>query len=90
MSNGTRSTPEIGRIRQAEIFIRGLAARRPPVSADARLLEEQARRATTSEAFAYIAGGAGMERTMDANRAAFEQWRIVPRMLRDVSARDHL
>ena len=88
MIDGTRSTPEIGRIRQAEIFIRGLTARRPPVSADARLLEEQARRAISPEAFAYIAGGAGMERTMDANRAAFEQWRVVPRMLRDVSVRD--
>ncbi len=40
------------------------------------------------EAFAYLAGGAGSESTMRANRAAFERWRIVPRMLRDVSVRD--
>lgn len=40
------------------------------------------------EAFAYIAGGAGSEATMQANRRAFDQWQIVPRMLRDVSARD--
>jgi isopentenyl diphosphate isomerase/L-lactate dehydrogenase-like FMN-dependent dehydrogenase len=40
------------------------------------------------EAFAYTAGGAGSESTMRANRAAFERWRIVPRMLRDVSVRD--
>ena len=38
--------------------------------------------------FAYIAGGAGAERTVAANRAAFDRWRIVPRVLRDVSARD--
>ena len=40
------------------------------------------------EAFAYTAGGAGSESTMRANRAAFDRWRIVPRMLRDVSVRD--
>jgi isopentenyl diphosphate isomerase/L-lactate dehydrogenase-like FMN-dependent dehydrogenase len=40
------------------------------------------------EAFAYVAAGAGSEETLRANRAAFERWRIVPRMLRDVSERD--
>ena len=40
------------------------------------------------EAWAYVAGGAGRESTMDANRAAFERWRIVPRVLRDVEKRD--
>jgi len=40
------------------------------------------------DAFAYIAGGAGIGRTLQANRDAFERWRIVPRMLRDVSTRD--
>jgi isopentenyl diphosphate isomerase/L-lactate dehydrogenase-like FMN-dependent dehydrogenase len=40
------------------------------------------------EAFAYVAGGAGTGATMRANRAAFDRWRIVPRMLRDVSERD--
>lgn len=39
-------------------------------------------------AWAYVAGGAGCERTMRANRAAFDRWRIVPRVLRDVSTRD--
>jgi lactate 2-monooxygenase len=42
----------------------------------------------TAEGYAYIAGGAGREETMRENRAAFERWRIVPRMLRDVSTRD--
>ena len=40
------------------------------------------------EGYAYVAGGAGTEETMRENRAAFERWRIVPRMLRDVSMRD--
>ncbi|MGQ0657621.1 MAG: alpha-hydroxy-acid oxidizing protein [Chromatiales bacterium] len=40
------------------------------------------------EGFAYVAGGAGTESTQTQNRAAFERWRIVPRVLRDVSSRD--
>jgi lactate 2-monooxygenase len=35
-----------------------------------------------------VAAGAGNERTVAANRAAFDRWRIVPRMLRDVERRD--
>jgi lactate 2-monooxygenase len=79
---------DIGRSRQSEIYVRGVAGHRPLVPVDAQRLEERARRALSAEAFAYIAGGAGRESTMDANRAAFERWRIVPRMLRDVSVRD--
>ncbi|HEY5188689.1 MAG TPA: alpha-hydroxy-acid oxidizing protein [Solirubrobacteraceae bacterium] len=41
-----------------------------------------------SKAADYVFGGAGTEDTMRANEAAFRRWRIVPRMLRDVSARD--
>jgi lactate 2-monooxygenase len=52
------------------------------------MLEECAREAMSPEAFAYVAGGAGTGATMRANRAAFDRWRIVPRMLRDVSRRD--
>jgi lactate 2-monooxygenase len=39
-------------------------------------------------AFGYIAGGAGAESTMSANLAAFERWRIRPRMLAGNTARD--
>jgi lactate 2-monooxygenase len=35
-----------------------------------------------------VFGGAGAEDTMRANADAFKRWRIVPRMLRDVSQRD--
>jgi len=51
-------------------------------------LEKAAQAAMSAEAWAYIAGGAGREATMDANRAAFERHRIVPRVLRDVEKRD--
>ncbi len=37
---------------------------------------------------AYVFGAAGSEDTMHANQRAFRRWRIVPRMLRDVSQRD--
>jgi lactate 2-monooxygenase len=42
----------------------------------------------SAEAFAYIAGGAGAEHTVAANRAAFDRWQVWPRPLRDVSERD--
>ena len=39
-------------------------------------------------AWAYVAGGAGRQRTVQANRDAFDRHRIVPRMLVDVEHRD--
>ena len=39
-------------------------------------------------AFGYIAGGAGSEATMRANREAFDRWRIRPRMLTGNVVRD--
>jgi lactate 2-monooxygenase len=79
---------EYGRFRQAEIYLAGLRGRRPRVPADPVELERRARKAMSREGFAYIAGGAGIESTVAANRAAFERWRIVPRFLNDVSSRD--
>ena len=73
---------------QTSIYVAGVGGTRPRVPTDATLLEDRAREAMTPEAFAYVAGGAGAERTMAANREAFERWRIVPRVLRDVSERD--
>ena len=77
-----------GRLRQIEIYVNGIRGRRPRVPTDPNELERFAQRVLPPEAFAYLAGGAGSEETMRANRAAFERRRIVPRMLRDVSSRD--
>jgi lactate 2-monooxygenase len=77
-----------GRTRQMEVYLAGLRGRRPLVPFSFDKLETTARRRMSREAFAYIAGGAGLESTIAANRAAFERRRIVPRMLRDVSERD--
>jgi lactate 2-monooxygenase len=77
-----------GPMRQQAIYLGGVSGLRPRVPADATKLEERARRSMSRSAFAYIAAGAGTEATVRANRAAFERWKIVPRMLRDVSQRD--
>src|SRR5262249_24048780 len=78
----------IGRRRQAEVYLGGLRGRRQTVPVAAAALEARARKAMSRKAFAYVAGGAGLESTMDANRHAFERRRIVPRMLKNVAARD--
>jgi lactate 2-monooxygenase len=74
--------------RQQSVYLDGVSGARPAVPVSMARLERVARRKMSRQAFAYIAGGAGMERTMAANRAAFDRWRIVPRVLRDVSKRD--
>src|SRR4029453_6884513 len=78
----------IGRQLQADIYIGALSGGRRSVPIDPAQLEEGARRRMSPQAFAYVAGGAGLEGTMRANRAAFDRLRIVLRVLRDVSKRD--
>ncbi|WP_374312798.1 alpha-hydroxy-acid oxidizing protein [Microbacterium sp.] len=78
----------ISRRAQSQVYRAGISGARPRVPVDAAALEAAARKAVSAEAFAYIAGGAGAERTTRANAAAFERWQIWPRPLRDVSARD--
>ena len=74
--------------RQRAIYIAGAAGFRPKIPFDADLLEQSASAKMNPEAFAYVAGGAGQERTMKANTGGFDRWRIVPRVLRNVEARD--
>ena len=70
---------------QNEIYAAGRAPRYP---VEWRRLEADAYAAMTPQAANYVAGGAGGEETMRANREAFDRWRIVPRMLRGVAQRD--
>jgi lactate 2-monooxygenase len=77
-----------GREWQSEIFLRGIRGKQPRVPVDMAKLEAVAQEVMSEEGYAYIAGGAGAESTMRANRDAFERRRIVPRVLRDVSVRD--
>ena len=78
----------IGRERQFEVYVAGARGTYPNVPVSFERLQRAARGRMSAEGYAYVAGGAGREETMRANRAAFERWRIVPRMLRDVSSRD--
>ncbi len=80
--------PGVGLQRQTEIYLAGVRGRRPTIPFDPAKLERLARRRMTPQAYAYVAGGAGAEGTMTANRAALDRWQIVPRVLRDVSDRD--
>jgi lactate 2-monooxygenase len=62
--------------------------RLPIVTTDPNKLEDHARSILKPTAFNYVAGGAGERATMDANRLAFRQWKLVPRMLRPTTHRD--
>lgn len=73
---------------QKEIYLNGFTGKKLSVKASFEKLEQKARKKISKEAFAYIAGGAGSETTMHANRKAFDQWQIVPQMLKNVSERD--
>jgi lactate 2-monooxygenase len=71
-----------------EIYAAGmLVARKPARPVDWRELERDAYAMLSRGPRGYIQGGAGRGHTIRANREAFDEWRIVPRMLRDVSER---
>ncbi|MBD3783124.1 MAG: alpha-hydroxy-acid oxidizing protein [Micrococcales bacterium] len=80
--------PGIGRLAQSAVYRAGSFGRRPAVPTDGTRLEEAAERVMSRRGFAYVAGSAGGEATARANRAAFERWRVLPRMLVDTAERD--
>jgi lactate 2-monooxygenase len=70
---------------QDEIYLTGLTGAVPDLPTDLGRLEEAARSVMTPRAFDYVVGAAGSGETARENLAAFGRWRIVPRMLTDVS-----
>ena len=89
MSEQTPNSPvPSGMQRQQQIYTLGLAGGSLSIPISLSLLEQKAKEMLPPPAFDYVAGGAGGEDTVRANREAFYRWRIVPRMLRDVSQRD--
>jgi lactate 2-monooxygenase len=78
----------IGRTTQSTVYRGGASGTRPAAPTRWRDLVAAAERAMSADAWAYIAGSSGREGTADANAAAFDRRRILPRVLRDVSARD--
>jgi lactate 2-monooxygenase len=80
--------PKSGLERELEIYQLGLAGQKLAIPVPLDALEAKAKEMLEPRAYDYVAGGAGGEMTMRANREAFYRWRIVPRMLRNVSERD--
>ncbi len=85
----TKSPPiSFGPERELQIYQQRLSGEKPQVPVPVALLEQKAKECLSEAAYGYVAGGAGGERTMRANLEAFYGWRIVPKMLDDVSSRD--
>jgi lactate 2-monooxygenase len=82
------ASPGLGMQRQMEIYKGALSGTRLSIPVPLDRLEQKAKAVLSPAACDYVAGGAGGERTMAANLAAFDRWQLVPRMLRDVSQRD--
>ncbi|MEO0468577.1 MAG: alpha-hydroxy-acid oxidizing protein [Bacteroidota bacterium] len=74
--------------RQRETYLNGAAGISPVIPFDFDKLAALARKRMTAEGYAYVAGGAGTDDSVSENRLAFGRWRILPRMLRDVSQKD--
>jgi isopentenyl diphosphate isomerase/L-lactate dehydrogenase-like FMN-dependent dehydrogenase len=72
---------------QSEIYLAGLSGATPELPTDLTRLEALARDRLEPGPYGYVAGAAGTGATMAANRAAFDAWRIVPRMLRETTTR---
>ena len=81
-------TQSFGRDTQSAIYRDGASGRKPLVPIGWDALQAAAKRAMSRAAWAYVAGSSGTEATAAANTAALDRWRIVPRVLRDVSERD--
>lgn len=73
---------------QSEIYLQGLDGVAPALPMAYAALEAKASAAMPPAVWAYVAGGAGDERTQRANVTAFERWGLVPRMFVGANERD--
>ncbi len=73
---------------QLELYMQGLSGVRPSLPVTYGELERRAHRALDPLIVSYVAGGAGDERTQDANVSAFGRWGLIPRMLVGAADRD--
>jgi lactate 2-monooxygenase len=74
---------------QLSIYVQGMFQNtRPEITTDLSRLESQAAANLSAEAMGYIVPSAGSGATARANLAAFDRWRLVPRMLRGSAERD--
>jgi len=82
---GNRNLDSIGSRRLHELYANSNEERDVPVRYER--LKARAKENMENGRYQYLAGGVGHEETMTANREAFDDWQIVPRVLRDVSNR---
>ena len=73
---------------QLEIYLNGLTGVLPKYPMTSAELEHRAKEALPPSVWSYVAGGAGDERTQDANATAFERWGLYPRMFVGATERD--
>lgn len=71
-----------------EIYLAGITGGGRRLSTDLTTLQEAARAVLDPHAHDYVAGDAGTGASGRANRAAFDRWRLLPRMWRGVGERD--
>ena len=65
---------------QNDIYAKGMFENTlPTVTTDPNKLEAQAKTHLGVRSFNYVSGGAGERATMDANRLAFRQWKVIER-----------
>ena len=83
-----RPSESFARKRQSQIFLNKIRGKKRTIPIASAKLRKEAEQELSPEAFAYIAGSAGLETTKRSNRRAFGRWKIIPRMLQDVSACD--
>jgi lactate 2-monooxygenase len=72
----------------SEIYLYGMGGTRPAFTTDLAALEAYAKDRMDAEPYWYAAGAAGSGATNRANLAAFDRWRIVPRMLTGATGRN--
>lgn len=70
---------------QKKTYTYGMAGKKPIIPADYPTLESKAREKMPPEAFAYVAGGAGRELTVEANSMAFNRYTLMATMMQAVS-----
>jgi lactate 2-monooxygenase len=83
----TMSTPPPLSVYSSEIYLQGMAGKRPDITTDLSVLEANAKERMEPEPYWYAAGSAGSGATARANLEAFGRWRIVPRMLAGATGR---
>lgn len=74
--------------RQKEIYLNGISGTAPLIPTDYLTLESKAQKKMSAKAYAYVAGGAGLESTLMENVNAFSSYKINPHMLQGSTSKN--